>query len=99
MGPYTLDVVLGTFSLPDPLRYTIGSVDFEPTIDLAKSNEAPAYYSGPPEVVTYGPRPEINHVFRQPEKTPAVALSNAFVLVVLSPWLVLLGAVCIVSEA
>jgi len=91
VGPYTLDLVLGTFSLPDSLRYSLGSVDFEPTIDLSKSSEAPAYYGGPPEVITYGPRPEITHVFRQPEETPALALSNGFVLVVLSPWLVLLG--------
>ncbi|RUP52432.1 Dolichyl-diphosphooligosaccharide--protein glycosyltransferase subunit Swp1 [Jimgerdemannia flammicorona] len=87
VGPYTLEVVLGTFSLPDPLKYALGSINIESTFDLSKSAE-----SATTAAVIYGPRPEIRHIFRQPDKVPAAWLSNAFVLVVLSPWLVLLGA-------
>lgn len=38
----------------------------------------------------YARRPEIEHLFRQPEKRPPAAVSTAFIALVCSPWLVLI---------
>jgi len=44
-----------------------------------------------PEEVHYHPRPAIEHTFRPEQKTPPAFISAVFSLLVLSPWVVLLG--------
>lgn len=46
-------------------------------------------------------QPEIHHVFRQEEKMPPAVFSKLFTLIVLAPWLILVGGVsflCHVSK-
>lgn len=39
----------------------------------------------------YGPKPEIQHTFREPEKRPPVLVSDAFTVLVILPFLLLLA--------
>ena len=42
------------------------------------------------DCVFFQPRPEIHHIFREPEKRPHALLSSIFSGIVLSPWLYLI---------
>lgn len=46
-----------------------------------------------PEEVYYRPQPMIEHTFRPEQRTPPAFISAVFSLLVLSPWVVLLGLV------
>ncbi|CAI2165442.1 7827_t:CDS:2 [Funneliformis geosporum] len=78
-GNYSLNLIIGTFSHDDPINYHIGTVK----IDI------PTTYSAP---VKYGPKPEIHHIFKPDQKLPPKFLSYSFVVIVLTPWLFLIGA-------
>ncbi|CAG8498870.1 6399_t:CDS:2, partial [Cetraspora pellucida] len=80
-GNYSLDLIIGTFSHKDPLKYHIGTLDVD----------VPVMPSGPSPVV-YGPKPEIHHIFRPDEKLPPIWLSYSFVVIVVMPWLFLIGS-------
>lgn len=43
-------------------------------------------------------QPEIHHVFREAEKMPPASFSKLFSLVTLSPWLILIGGVSILTK-
>ncbi|KAK9768852.1 hypothetical protein K7432_000186 [Basidiobolus ranarum] len=77
-GEYQLDILLGTFSIPDALKYRIGEVHFDLT--PPKETEESEHKA------TFGPRPEIHHIFRKAEELPPQWLSSLFTLIVLSPW-------------
>ncbi|CAG8556987.1 402_t:CDS:2, partial [Racocetra fulgida] len=63
-GNYSLDLIIGTFSHNDPLKYHIGTLDVDVPV-----------ISSEPSTVVYGPKPEINHIFRPDEKLPPIWLS------------------------
>jgi len=46
-----------------------------------------------PEEVHYSPQPAIEHTFRPEQKTPPAFISAVFSLLVLAPWIVLIGLV------
>ncbi|KAF0455822.1 Ribophorin II [Gigaspora margarita] len=80
-GNYSLDLIIGTFSYNDPLKYHVGTLEID----------VPIQSSGPSPVV-YGPKPEIHHIFRPDEKLPPIWLSYSFMAIVLIPWVFLIGA-------
>lgn len=83
----------------DPLQVSLllGSYTHDPAIielfDLTLPPSLPAPQH--PEEETYNPRPEIFHTFRPEPKSPNKAISAVFSGLVLAPWAVLLGLVCL----
>lgn len=49
------------------------------------------YAAGDEDV--FGLQPEIHHVFREAEKMPPATFSKLFTLIVLAPWVILIGGV------
>lgn len=77
-GEYRIDLIVGDLGLGDSLTWNIGAVKF-------------SFPTHPPEEepeVFYKPRPEIHHVFRQPDPRPPKVISLIFTCLVLCPWLI-----------
>jgi oligosaccharyltransferase complex subunit delta (ribophorin II) len=78
-GNYSIDLTIGTFSHNNPTKYHIGTIN----IDVPYSYFAP---------IKYGPKPEIYHIFRPDQKLPPTIISYSFMIIILTPWLFLIGA-------
>lgn len=80
-----------------PLKVTliIGSPNYSPVsadlfdLHVPTSHPAPVH----PDEPSFHPLPEIHHAFRPEEKLPPRIMSAFFSLLVLAPWVVLLGLV------
>ncbi|WAO84470.1 Dolichyl-diphosphooligosaccharide--protein glycosyltransferase subunit 2 [Fusarium falciforme] len=72
--PLKANLVLGSFGSSDPLISPV----FEIEIRLDPNAPAPQYDAP----VRYGPRTQINHIFRADPKSPPVVISLAFVLAI-----------------
>jgi len=81
-GLYSLSVIIGDAVIANPLSWLAAELDI--TLP-AGSGEAEA------EAGPYQARPEIRHVFRQPETRPAALVSNVFSLLCLAPVLIMLA--------
>ncbi|KAM8868086.1 dolichyl-diphosphooligosaccharide--protein glycosyltransferase subunit 2 isoform 2-T2 [Synchiropus picturatus] len=81
-GTYSLYLMVGDATLENPILWNVADVMLK-FVD----EEAPAVI--PPKTL-YVPKPEIQHLFREPEKKPPTMVSNAFTALVLSPLLLLL---------
>ncbi|KAM9813803.1 dolichyl-diphosphooligosaccharide--protein glycosyltransferase subunit 2 [Neosynchiropus ocellatus] len=81
-GTYSLHLMVGDATLENPILWNVADVMLK-FVD----EEAPAVI--PPKTL-YVPKPEIQHLFREPEKKPPTMVSNAFTALVLSPLLLLL---------
>jgi len=78
-GEYSMVVILGDAVISNPTSWAAATL----TINFPESEETSA--GG-----VYQPKPEIRHLFREPEARPATIVSNAFTLLCLSPFLVML---------
>jgi len=79
-GKYSLTVIIGDAVISNPTAWMAAELDISlPEED--KTNQPGAFE----------PKPEILHVFREPEARPATAVSNAFALLCLAPVLVMLA--------
>lgn len=76
-GVYTVDLIVGDDVMENSFLWTLASLD----LDLP---EGPEGASSAP-VSKFGPKPEISHIFRQPEKRPPTYLSMAFLVLTLLP--------------
>ncbi|XP_061147058.1 dolichyl-diphosphooligosaccharide--protein glycosyltransferase subunit 2 isoform X1 [Syngnathus typhle] len=81
-GTYALHLMVGDATLENPIMWNVADVVLK-FVD----EEAPATIQ--PKTL-YVPKPEIQHLFREPEKKPPTVVSNAFTALVLSPLLLLL---------
>ncbi|XP_077429960.1 dolichyl-diphosphooligosaccharide--protein glycosyltransferase subunit 2 isoform X2 [Vanacampus margaritifer] len=81
-GTYSLDLMVGDATLENPILWNVADV-----VLRFADEEAPAAIH--PKTL-YVPKPEIQHLFREPEKKPPTVVSNAFTALVLSPLLLLL---------
>lgn len=81
-GTYTLYLIVGDATLDNPILWTVADVVLK-----FLDEEAPAAIQ--PKTL-YVPKPEIQHLFREPEKKPPTVVSNTFTALVLSPLLLLL---------
>jgi oligosaccharyltransferase complex subunit delta (ribophorin II) len=77
------------------LRIDIGDVGFSNAISALLGSVKLNFVSGvtelPDPLTRFQPKPEIKHLFREPEKRPAAVVSTAFSFAVLAPVLILLG--------
>lgn len=72
-------MILGDPIISNPIRWSLASVD----LTVAGSTAAAPQPSR-------GPRPEIKHMFREPERRPPQVISSTFTGLSLAPFLVLL---------
>ncbi|XP_023341820.1 dolichyl-diphosphooligosaccharide--protein glycosyltransferase subunit 2 [Eurytemora carolleeae] len=79
-GDYNLALILGDAAVSNPISWNIADLEFT----LPESGDTEE--SGP-----YQTKPEIKHLFREPETRPPPAVSSMFTLLCLSPVLILLG--------
>ncbi|MFT7801423.1 dolichyl-diphosphooligosaccharide-protein glycosyltransferase subunit 2 isoform X2 [Arapaima gigas] len=81
-GTYALYLIVGDATLENPILWNVADVvlkfldEENPSVILPKN--------------LYAPKPEIKHLFREPEKKPPTVVSNTFTALVLSPLLLLL---------
>uniref|UniRef100_A0A671Z403 Dolichyl-diphosphooligosaccharide--protein glycosyltransferase subunit 2 n=1 Tax=Sparus aurata TaxID=8175 RepID=A0A671Z403_SPAAU len=81
-GTYSLYLIVGDATLENPILWNVADVVLK-FVD----EEAPAAIQ--PKTL-YVPKPEIQHLFREPEKKPPTVVSNTFTALILSPFLLLL---------
>ncbi|XP_054641338.1 dolichyl-diphosphooligosaccharide--protein glycosyltransferase subunit 2 isoform X2 [Dunckerocampus dactyliophorus] len=81
-GTYSLNLIVGDATLENPILWNVADVVLKFVDD-----DAPAAIQ--PKSL-YVPKPEIQHLFREPEKKPPTVVSNTFTALVLSPLLLLL---------
>ncbi|XP_020559049.1 dolichyl-diphosphooligosaccharide--protein glycosyltransferase subunit 2 isoform X1 [Oryzias latipes] len=81
-GTYSLYLIVGDATLENPILWNVADV----VLKFAEE-EAPATIQSK---TLYIPKPEIQHLFREPEKKPPTVVSNTFTGLVLSPLLLLL---------
>ncbi|XP_056294230.1 dolichyl-diphosphooligosaccharide--protein glycosyltransferase subunit 2 isoform X1 [Pseudoliparis swirei] len=81
-GTYSLHLIVGDATLENPILWNVADV-----ILKFVDEEAPVAIQ--PKTL-YVPKPEIRHLFREPEKKPPTVVSNAFTALILSPLLLLL---------
>ncbi|XP_008408406.1 dolichyl-diphosphooligosaccharide--protein glycosyltransferase subunit 2 isoform X2 [Poecilia reticulata] len=81
-GTYSLYLMVGDATLENPILWNVADV-------ILKFAEEEAPVAVQPKTL-YVPKPEIQHLFREPEKKPPTVVSNTFTALVLSPLLLLL---------
>uniref|UniRef100_A0A8C1CZM7 Dolichyl-diphosphooligosaccharide--protein glycosyltransferase subunit 2 n=1 Tax=Cyprinus carpio carpio TaxID=630221 RepID=A0A8C1CZM7_CYPCA len=81
-GTYALYLMVGDATLENPILWNVADVVLK-----FLDEEAPSTIQAK---TLYTPKPEIQHLFREPEKKPPTVVSNAFTALVLSPFLLLL---------
>ncbi|XP_057702010.1 dolichyl-diphosphooligosaccharide--protein glycosyltransferase subunit 2 isoform X2 [Corythoichthys intestinalis] len=81
-GTYSLYLMVGDATLDNPILWNVVDV-----VLRFVDEDAPATIQAK---TLYVPKPEIHHLFREPEKKPPTVVSNAFTALVLSPILLLL---------
>lgn len=74
-GAYSVDLIVGDDAMENSFLWSMVSLDLE------GSEEPPVA----PAVSKFAPKPEISHIFRQPEKRPPTYLSMAFLILTLLP--------------
>ncbi|RKP23907.1 Dolichyl-diphosphooligosaccharide--protein glycosyltransferase subunit Swp1 [Syncephalis pseudoplumigaleata] len=98
-GAYDVELILGVFGAVTPIRYRLGTIDFDfpladPTDPAVVDDEAKRAkqraLEGPPDA-EYEALPEIVHQFRPAEHMPPVLFSLGYSAVVLLPWPILLA--------
>jgi len=77
-GKYSLTLMLGDAVVSNPINWKFGEMNLE------LSSPAPAEAASP-----YTVKPEIKHLFREPEARPPQSVSTVFTLLCLSPVLIL----------
>ncbi|XGW22070.1 hypothetical protein V3C99_004771 [Haemonchus contortus] len=82
-GKYTAYLIIGDATIRTSLNWPFA--DFMLTLPPAPVEVVPKS-----QRINYDKLPEINHVFRHPEKRPSTVVSDAFTLICLSPLLLLL---------
>jgi len=73
-GAYSVNLILGDAVITNPTNWHVANIDINFPEDKT-----------PKEPELYASKPEIRHLFRDPEPRPAAVVSNAFTLLCLSP--------------
>ena len=80
-GLYSVSVIIGDAVIINPLSWVAADIEITlPAGELESSTE-----TGP-----FSPKPEIRHVFRQPDSRPPAMVSNVFSILCLAPVLIML---------
>lgn len=80
-GKYQMRLIVGDAAIANPVSWHLADVE----LTFAEAGAAEA-------AQTDGAKPEIRHKFREPEKRPPAAVSNAFTVLCLVPFAVMFGA-------
>ncbi|KAJ1124011.1 hypothetical protein NDU88_002475 [Pleurodeles waltl] len=80
-GTYTLYLIIGDPTLENPILWNMADV-----VIKFPEEDAPATVQSK---TLFAPKPDIQHLFREPEKRPPTVVSNTFTALVLSPLLLL----------
>uniref|UniRef100_A0A8C3S8P3 Dolichyl-diphosphooligosaccharide--protein glycosyltransferase subunit 2 n=1 Tax=Chelydra serpentina TaxID=8475 RepID=A0A8C3S8P3_CHESE len=76
-GTYTLYLIIGDATLENPILWNVADV-----VIKFPEEEAPSTVQSKKLFI---PKPEIQHLFREPEKRPPTVVSNTFTALILSP--------------
>jgi len=79
-GAYSVSIILGDAVITNPTSWHVADI----MINFPADSDAK-------EPGLYSAKPEIRHLFREPEPRPSTVVSNAFTLLCLSPFLIMLG--------
>jgi oligosaccharyltransferase complex subunit delta (ribophorin II) len=80
-GKYTMELIVGDAIIENPVSWTMAEVQLTFAEEATVKSFEQQY--------RYTKKPEIKHLFREPEKRPPAVLSNFFTVLVLLPVLVL----------
>ncbi|XP_001601669.2 dolichyl-diphosphooligosaccharide--protein glycosyltransferase subunit 2 [Nasonia vitripennis] len=86
-GDYNVELIVGDAVLSNSFQWTLATVSLKFPEPSASDVVEKSTYRQKPNV--YSPKPEIKHMFREPEKRPPAFVSNLFTGLCLSPLLVL----------
>jgi len=78
-GKYSMALVLGDAVVSNPITWLFSEIDLD--LKTVGGADGPAIFQ---------PKPEITHLFREPEARPAQLVSSVFTLLCLSPFLILI---------
>ncbi|XP_037771608.1 dolichyl-diphosphooligosaccharide--protein glycosyltransferase subunit 2 isoform X1 [Chelonia mydas] len=81
-GTYTLYLIIGDATLENPILWNVADV-----VIKFPEEETPSTVQSKKLFI---PKPEIQHLFREPEKRPPTVVSNTFTALILSPLFLLL---------
>nr|CAG4651768.1 EOG090X04WQ [Triops cancriformis] len=81
-GLYNMDVIIGDAVISNPFVWTVADVKLTFAQTSTKPKDSQAMYQA---------KPEIKHMFREPEVRPPSIVSNAFTLLAIAPFVLLLG--------
>ncbi|KAL2728266.1 dolichyl-diphosphooligosaccharide--protein glycosyltransferase subunit 2 [Vespula maculifrons] len=83
-GDYNIELVIGDAILSNSFEWTIATVNLKfPDAVATESNEKNAFFKQKADI--YTTKPEIKHMFREPEKRPPAFVSNLFTGLCLAP--------------
>ena len=83
-GMYEISLIIGDAVISNPIQWKIAKI----RLQLSSQPSTPEEPVSP-----FSPKPEIKHLFREPEKRPPLVISNAFSVLVLVPVVILFGLV------
>lgn len=78
---FDIELIIGDSIVTNPFRWSVGEIEVKITNPQS---------AGLPKIVR-GPKPEIVHMFRQPDKRPAKSVSLLFTALTAAPFLILLA--------
>lgn len=84
-GEFHVDLIVGDAIIVNPLMWHVADLKLSPPSSESKDTSASNH------AYLYKPKPEIKHMFREPEKRPAAVVSNLFTALVCLPLLILLS--------
>lgn len=79
-GIFDMELILGDAIITNPIRWVLGTIDVN--LGVADTQASPK--------IIRGPKPEIRHLFREPEKRPAHWVPTVFWMLTMVPYLVVL---------
>ncbi|XP_006611989.1 dolichyl-diphosphooligosaccharide--protein glycosyltransferase subunit 2 [Apis dorsata] len=86
---YNVELIIGDAILNNPFQWTVATVSLKfPEPSSSERTDKNVFYKSKSNV--YSTKPEITHMFREPEKRPPAFVSNLFTGLCLAPVLLLL---------
>lgn len=79
-GKYSMELIIGDAVIENPFSWAVGDVNLNFPEGQTPKDKG---------LDRYAKKPEIEHLFREPEKRPAAVVSTVFTFLVLSPVLIL----------
>lgn len=84
-GKYNVELIIGDAIISNPFRWTLAEAE------LRITGPAAAQATSSPAAPIRGMRPEIKHMFREPERRPPPVISTLFTGLVIAPLVILFG--------